>query len=90
MKKVQSRLETIRDIEELSEVFIGTASVNFLYGRFSKFVSAVSIQKSIQTPYTFFRKVIRFFWRAKTKKARLHFIIKLFSAAPLGFEPRVS
>ena len=60
------------------------ASVNFLYGRFSKFVSAVSIQKSIQTPYTFFRKVIRFFWRAKTKKARLHFIIKLFSAALQG------
>jgi hypothetical protein len=53
MKKVQSRLEAIRKIEKLSEVFIGTASGNFLFSRFSKFVLAVSIQKSIQTPYTF-------------------------------------
>lgn len=45
-------MKAIINIEKLSEVLIGTVSVNFLYGSFSKSVLAMSIQKSIQSPYT--------------------------------------
>ena len=56
------------NIEKLSEVFIGTVSVNFLYGSFSKLVSTVSIQKSIQTPYTKKRKSSGIIEGLKAKK----------------------
>lgn len=88
MKKNQNRLEAIRKNEELSKVFIGTETVIFLSGRFLKIVSAVSIQKSIQTPYIKKRKSSGFIQTLMTKKARLYLIIELYIVHPQGFEPR--
>lgn len=68
MKKNQNRLEATRKNEELSKVFIGAESVIFLYGMFSKFVLAVSILKSIQTPYIKKRKSLGFIQTLMTKK----------------------
>ena len=87
MKKNQNRLAAIRKNEKLSKVFIGAESVIFLYGMFSKFVLAVSILKSIQTPYIKKRKSSGFIQTLKTKKARLYFIIELYIVHPKGFEP---
>ncbi len=56
MKKIQNRMEAIKNKEKLSEVFIGAVTLNFLRGMFSKIVLAVSIPKSIQTPYIKKRK----------------------------------
>lgn len=52
MKKNQNRLEAMKNIEELLQVFTGTETEIFLSGRFSKIVLAVSIQ----TPYIKKRK----------------------------------
>lgn len=87
MKKNQNRLEAMKNIEELSKVFFGAESVIFLYGIFSKSVLAVSILKSIQTPYIKKRKSSGFIQTPMTKKARLHFIIELFNVHPKGLEP---
>ena len=56
MKKNQNRFEATYKMEKLLRVLIGTETVIFLSGRFLKIVSAVSIQKSIQTPYIKKRK----------------------------------
>lgn len=87
MKKNQNRLEAMKNTEELLQVLTGTETEIFLSGRFSKNVSAVSIQKSIQTPYIKKRKSSGIFEYLVTKKARLYLIIELYIVHPKGFEP---
>jgi len=82
MKKNQNRLEAMKNSEELLQVFTGTETEIFLSGRFSKIVLAVSIQKSIQTPYIKKRKSSGIIQYLITKKARLYFIIELLVVHP--------
>jgi len=70
------------NIEKLSEVLIGTVSVNFLCGNFSKLVSAVSIQKSIQTPYTKKRKSSGILEGLKAKKPEYDLYSSFFFVRP--------
>ena len=70
------------NIEKLSEVLIGTVSVNFLYDSFSKLVSAVSIQKSIQTPYTKKRKSSGILEGLKAKKPEYDLYSSFFFVRP--------
>ena len=78
MKKNQNRLEAMKNIEELLQVFTGSETVIFLSGRFSKIVSAVSIQ----TPYIKKRKSSGFVSSLITKKARIQFVFELLIVHP--------
>ena len=88
IQKIQNRMKVKINIEKLSEVLIGTVSENFLYDSFSKLVSAVSIQKSIQTPYTKKRKSSGFPKSLKAKKPEYGLYSSFFLVHPQGFEPR--
>jgi len=56
MQKVQSQIKTTNYQMNTSLSFSGMAALNFLKDEFIIIVLAESIQKSIQTPYTFLEK----------------------------------